>query len=79
MPGQPSTIFIHDGDLLLGEVQGLGNGTTVVSAVYTWGAAGLVSERLPAQSKSLWYHFGPQGETRQLTDVTGHVAGSAAS
>src|SRR5262249_6575584 len=33
----------------------------------------LVSERLPASNKSLWYAFGPQGETRQLTDSNGNV------
>ena len=43
------------------------------SAVYTWGATGLISERLTATNKSLWYAFGPQGETRQLTDSTGAV------
>jgi hypothetical protein len=48
------------------------------TVAYTWGAAGLVSERLnpttPATAKSLWYHFGPQGETRQLTNSSGLVA-----
>lgn len=63
------TFYIFNGDLLLGEVQ---NG--VASAAYTWGADGLVSERIGGQQgKSLWYHYGPQGETRQLTDVTGGV------
>jgi RHS repeat-associated protein len=32
-----------------------------------------VSERLPLSNKSLWYHFGPQGETRQLTNAAGAV------
>lgn len=52
-----------------------------VQAAYTWGADGLVSEHLMASGyygsnpeKSLWYGFGPQGETRQLTDSTGVVA-----
>ena len=40
-----------------------------------------MSERLLNQGtnvpdKSLWYHFGPQGETRHLTDSTGAVADS---
>ena len=43
-------------------------------AAYTWGAAGLVSENL--SSGSLWYHYGPQGETRYLTNSTGAVADS---
>src|SRR5207244_2840989 len=72
--GQPSTFFIYDGDTVLGEVQNPNNTTSSVTAIYTWGAAGLVSERLPATSQSLWYHFGPQGETRQLTNSAGAVA-----
>ena len=74
--GGPSIFFIYDGDMLLGEVPSLGGGVTSVSAAYTWGAAGLISERLnpgTANARSLWYHYGPQGETRQLTNSAGAV------
>lgn len=67
--GGAKTFYVFAGDTLIGEV----NSSGVVQAAYTWGAAGLVSEWLVPSSKSLWYHFGPQGETRQLTDGTGSV------
>ena len=70
------TFYIFDGTTLLGEVQ-----NNQPTAAYTWGADGLVSEALLTYSgpstpyeRSLWYGFGPQGETRQLTDSTGAVA-----
>lgn len=66
------TFYIFDGGVLLGEIESI-NGVSTTKAAYTWGAAGLVSERLVDQNKSLWYAFGPQGETRQLTDRTGAV------
>ena len=69
------TFYIYDGDLLLGEVQQI-NGSSNVSAAYTWGAAGLVSERLVQTNTSLWYAFGPQGETRQLTNASGVLVDS---
>ena len=76
--GQPTvnTFYVYDGDTLLGEVSSTGT----VNAVYTWGADGLASERLlPATTaKSLFYAFGPQGETRQLTNSTGQVVDSYA-
>ena len=53
------------------------SGSTVAfsapSAAYTWGADGLASERLIGSSRTLFYHFGPQGETRLLTDASGNV------
>lgn len=64
------TFYIYSGLILLGEIQA---GATTPSAVYTWGATGPVSERLIASNRSLWYAYGPQGETRQLTDSTGAV------
>ena len=67
--GGSKTFYIFSGSTLLGEVQ---NGIPAVA--YTWGASGLVSERLLSANKSLWYCFGPQGETRQLTDSAGAVA-----
>lgn len=72
-PGGPSVYLIYDGDTVIGEFTNTGAYTGFVSAVYTWGADGLVSERLVPQNKSLWYHYGPQGETRQLTDSTATV------
>ena len=33
---------------------------TTPDVAYTWGANGLVSERLIPSARSLWYHFGPQ-------------------
>ena len=67
--GAGKTFYVFSGSALLGEVQ---NGVPAVA--YTWGASGLVSERLLGQNKSLWYAYGPQGETRQLTDSSGAVA-----
>jgi RHS repeat-associated protein len=64
-----STFYIFDGSQLLGEVSSSGT----VEAAYTWGAAGLVSERLVPSDTSLWYGFGPQGETRLLTNSSGSV------
>lgn len=68
----PWTVFIYSGDTIIGEVTP--SGATVA---YTWGPSGIISERLlTGTPKSLWYHFGPQGETRHLTDSTGAVADS---
>src|SRR5262249_47224842 len=60
----PWTFYIFDGDLVIGEINSSG-----ALMAYTWGADGLASERiLSGTAKSLWYHFGPQGEARQLTN-----------
>jgi RHS repeat-associated protein len=68
--GTPNTFYIYDGERIIGEI----NSSTGTLAAYTWGPAGIVSERLLSGTpKSLWYHFGPQGETRQLTDSSGTV------
>jgi RHS repeat-associated protein len=68
--GQPNTFYIYDGDRVIGEI----NSSTGLLAAYTWGPGGIVSERiLSGTPKSLWYHFGPQGETRQLTDSAATV------
>jgi RHS repeat-associated protein len=78
--GFPHTFYVYDGDLLVAEIRGQvqsGWFTSYVSATYTWGAAGLVSERrFPSptgQGTSYWYHYGPQGETRQLSNSSGTV------
>lgn len=61
--------FIFAGDTLIGEVTG-----STPSVVYTHGATGLISQRiLTGTPSSYWYHFGPQGETRQLTNSLGAV------
>jgi RHS repeat-associated protein len=72
---QKRLFYVFDGDLLLGEVQAdqFGNTNPYPITANTWGAPGLVSERLVSQNKSLWYAFGPQGETRQLTDSVGNI------
>ena len=66
---------VFDGDLLIGEV--VADGAAYCPAVaYTWGADGLVSLRYLPGGPSLWYHHGPQGETRYLTNAAGAVADS---
>lgn len=66
--GGQTTFYIFSGDTLIGEIA---NNTP--SAAYTWGADGLVSQRLISTNQSRFYHFGPQAETRQLTDGGGAV------
>ena len=68
----PRTIYIFSGSKLIGEIY-----NNSASIAYTWGPDGLVSERLlTGTAKSLWYSFGPQGETRQLTSSSGTVVDS---
>ena len=62
--------YIFDGDTMIGEAQG--NNTATVA--YTWGANGPIAQRKITTSQSLWYDFGPQGETRHLTNSTGAIA-----
>ena len=71
----PKTYFIYSADKLVGEISGSPQFPT---AAYTWGADGLISERLIQGGDSYWYHFGPQGETRQLTDNLGATVNSYA-
>ena len=70
-----SRFYVFDGDLLIGEVT-----DGVVSRVFNWGANGLISKReLNTQANSwssVWYHFGAQGETRQVTNSSGAVVGN---
>jgi len=63
--------YIFDGDRLIGEIQ-----TGGAKVAYTWGPDGLVSERIFSGNKSRYYHFGPQGETRQITNTSGAVTNS---
>jgi RHS repeat-associated protein len=64
------TYYVYSGGVLLGEVSATGS---PISA-YTWGN-GLISEHRYDTSSptSFWYLFGPQGETRYLTNSTGAV------
>ena len=66
--GGSKTFYIFSGSTLVGEVQ-----SGIPAVAYTWGASGLVSERLLSANRSLWYAYGPQGETRQLTNSAGAV------
>ncbi|HYP13046.1 MAG TPA: RHS repeat-associated core domain-containing protein, partial [Bryobacteraceae bacterium] len=66
--GTQKTFYIFSGTTLIGEVT---NGTP--TAAYTWSPSGLISDRLLPSGKSLFYHFGPQGETRQLTNAAAAV------
>jgi RHS repeat-associated protein len=64
--GSQTTFYIYSGSALIGEVT-----AGSPSAAYTWGMDGLSSERLIEQNRTLFYHFGSQGETRQMTDASG--------
>ncbi|WKZ57693.1 MAG: RHS repeat-associated core domain-containing protein [Bdellovibrionota bacterium] len=63
-----ATVYIFDGQRVIGEYQ---DGAPL--AVYTWGADGVVARRVLSGGARRWYHYGPQGETRHLTDSSGSV------
>ena len=68
----PFTVLIYAGERVIGEISSSG-----AAVAYTWGPTGIVSKRdLQGTPKSAWYHFGPQGETRYLTDSVGVVTDS---
>lgn len=67
-PNNNHIFYIFDGDELIGEISRDG----IPQVAYTWGN-GLASLRNIQTSQTRYYHFGPQGETRQLTDSTGAV------
>jgi RHS repeat-associated protein len=70
--GTDKRYLLYAGGKLIAELK---NG--VPYKAYTWGPAGPVSQRiLTGTPVSHWYHLGPQGETRHLTDSTGTVAAS---
>ena len=71
-PNNQHVFYIFDGDRLIGEIDRNG----VPQVAYTWGRDGLFSERLIPSSQSRYYHFGPQGETRHLTNAAGAVTDS---
>jgi len=62
--GTGDRYYIFSGDKVIGEVV---NGVPEVA--YTWGADGIASRKLlTGLQNSRYYCFGPQGETRYLTD-----------
>ncbi|WKZ57695.1 MAG: RHS repeat-associated core domain-containing protein [Bdellovibrionota bacterium] len=63
-----ATVYIFDGQRVIGEYS-----DGAPSAVYTWGADGVVARRVLSGGARRWYHYGPQGETRYLTDSSGSV------
>ncbi len=73
LAGGVPTFYVFSGGQVIGEVRG-----GIPVAAYTWGADGLISEAIIAggEHSSYWYHFGPQGETRQVTDHVGTIVGS---
>ena len=68
-PNESRRHYIFAGNKLIGEVKPSGN-----KFIYTYGADGLVSFRRTSNGKSFFYHYGPQGETRALTNANGGVA-----
>jgi YD repeat-containing protein len=68
--GNPNRFYIFGGSRLIGEID-----WGYVSAIYTWGANTLISQRQISYEVPTvrWYHYGPQGETRYLTDSTGAI------
>lgn len=69
--GSDKRWFIFSQGVLVGEVT-----TSGALAAFTWGADGLAATRVFVTPMVVFYHFGPQGETRHLTDATGAVATS---
>ena len=61
--------IVFAGDMLIGEIR-----NTSPYAAYTWGPDGIVSRRDLVGNTSAWYEFGPQGETRTLTNSSGAVS-----
>ena len=60
--------YIFAGDTLLGEIT-----TSTPTIAYSWGPDGLISKRNLSASTSSWYEFGPQEETRTLTNGSGSL------
>ncbi|HET6387585.1 MAG TPA: RHS repeat-associated core domain-containing protein, partial [Armatimonadota bacterium] len=67
--GGVRTYYLYDGDNLIAELNGLGQ----VQTIYTWGAAGLISDRigLNGTPQSRFYEFDATGSTRALLDQNG--------
>jgi|GEM_PF-1300477 len=71
-----STFYLYDGDALIAELDSQGN----ITRTYTWGALGLISDRIPGQSGPLtrFYRFDPVGNTRFLLNAYGQILEQAA-
>jgi RHS repeat-associated protein len=67
-----STYFVYDGLTPIAEA----NSSGTVTAVNTWGAAGLLSRRNVSSGSSTFYTFDVQGSTSQRLDLNGNVLGS---
>ena len=67
-----TTYFLYDGLTPLAEVTSSG----AVTAVNTWGVAGLVSRRSVSSNSSVFYTFDVQGSPAQRLDLNGNVLGS---
>jgi RHS repeat-associated protein len=68
-PGEAKRFYIYSGDVLIGEIY---NDTTQPSiSSYTYGPDGLLA--IQQDTTTYWPVYGPQGETRALTDVNGAV------
>jgi RHS repeat-associated protein len=65
------TFYVFAEDMLIGEIH-----SSSPAYAYTWGSGALISLRAIGSNQSFWQHFGPQSETRQLTDGTGAVSDS---
>lgn len=68
--GGRTTHFIYDGQVLVCEVDAA---TGQVLRSYTWGATGLLSDRVGAQSR--FYLYDSSGNTRALLDANGNLLG----
>ena len=66
--GGATTLYLYDGDALIGEVNGA---TGQLTRSYTWGAIGLISDH--SSTGSRYYMFDPAGHTRALLDANGNT------
>jgi len=67
--GGVSTYYLYDGSLPIAELNGSGQ----VITIYTWGAEGLISDRvnMTGTPQSRFYEFDAAGNTRALLDQNG--------
>ena len=63
-----TTLYLYDGEALIGEVNGA---TGQLIRSYTWGTTGLISDH--ASTGSRYYMFDPAGNTRALLDANGNI------
>ncbi len=60
--------YLYANGRILGELNSSG-----ATSAYTWGADGLAVQRRIVAGNSLYFHFGPQAETRYVTNSAGAV------